>query len=309
MEIIETTAKEFKGVFDNPYHVFASIQFTELNKEKYDQVIYLFFKGTKIRLGLTLARRKNEIYSPVSAPFGGFVVNKSDISINAIDQAVDALVKWVQQKGFTLEIMLPPLIYASDFLSKCVSAFSRSQAKVEQIDLNYQIEINPKVDYIDRLNYTGKKNLTTALKYQAELNFQKVLSIQDIERAYGIIAQNRQAKGYPLRMTFEQIIETTKIIKADFFILSHKGIGIAAAQVFHVSPGIVQVIYWGDIPDHSEIRPMNYLAAKMVEYYTEQKIKVIDIGPSTENGVPNYGLCDYKESIGCSISLKYKFKI
>lgn len=34
-------------------------------------------------------------------------------------------------------------------------------------------------------------------------------------------------------------------------------------------------------------------------------LKYLDIGPSTENSIPNYGLCDFKESIGCRRSLKY----
>jgi len=36
-------------------------------------------------------------------------------------------------------------------------------------------------------------------------------------------------------------------------------------------------------------------------------MRYIDIGPSTENSIPNYGLCEFKESIGCDISPKYTF--
>lgn len=68
------------------------------------------------------------------------------------------------------------------------------------------------------------------------------------------------------------------------------------------------MIYWGDIDGYSEERPMNLLAENVYEFYQQKGIHVLDIGPSTENGVPNYGLCDFKESIGCQCSSKYTLK-
>lgn len=68
-----------------------------------------------------------------------------------------------------------------------------------------------------------------------------------------------------------------------------------------------QVIYWGDIGEYEMKRPMNYLAYKVYEFYANKGIEVLDIGPSTEEGAPNYGLCDFKESIGCEVSMKYSY--
>jgi hypothetical protein len=92
--------------------------------------------------------------------------------------------------------------------------------------------------------------------------------------------------------------------------LTHEGVDVAAAQVFHVAEGVAQVIYWGDLKEYSQLRTMNLLSYRIFEYYYKAKeIKLLDIGPSTENGVPNVGLCDFKESIGCSTSPKFCFKI
>jgi acetyltransferase-like isoleucine patch superfamily enzyme/RimJ/RimL family protein N-acetyltransferase len=52
---------------------------------------------------------------------------------------------------------------------------------------------------------------------------------------------------------------------------------------------------------------MNFLAYKIFEYYSDLNYKFIDLGPSSENSVPNIGLCDFKESIGCDVTLKKKF--
>jgi lipid II:glycine glycyltransferase (peptidoglycan interpeptide bridge formation enzyme) len=69
----------------------------------------------------------------------------------------------------------------------------------------------------------------------------------------------------------------------------------------------VQVIYWGDIPEFSKYKTMNFLSFNIFEHYKKSGLKIVDIGPSTENSIPNYGLCEFKESIGCSIAAKVTF--
>jgi len=50
---------------------------------------------------------------------------------------------------------------------------------------------------------------------------------------------------------------------------------------------------------------MSFLAYSLFEHYTKNGIKYIDLAISTENGIPNYGLCNFKEDFGCTASLKY----
>lgn len=50
------------------------------------------------------------------------------------------------------------------------------------------------------------------------------------------------------------------------------------------------------------------MAYKLQEYYFLKGKKYLDIGPSTDFSIPNYGLCNFKESIGCDISLKLSFE-
>ena len=109
-------------------------------------------------------------------------------------------------------------------------------------------------------------------------------------------------------MSWEQVQETIRITEHDIFLLNKKGKDVAAAIVFCVNKDVYQVINWGDIDGYSEERPMNLLAENVYEFYQQKGIQVLDIGSSTENGVPNYGLCDFKESIGVSVLIKVYFK-
>lgn len=82
---------------------------------------------------------------------------------------------------------------------------------------------------------------------------------------------------------------------------------VAAAQVFHVAKDTAQVIYWGDLAAYSHLRTMNRLAAFMYDHFSRLGVRILDIGPSTEDGEPNYGLCSFKEDIGCEVCTKHVF--
>ena len=124
-----------------------------------------------------------------------------------------------------------------------------------------------------------------------------------------MISINRKEHGYPLRMSLQNVADTVKIIDADFFVVSHNGTDVAAAQVFKVTEDVAQVIYWGDLRQYASLRTMNFLAYKVFEYYYQKGFRILDIGPSTEDGVPNNGLCDFKEAIGCSVTQKLFFEL
>lgn len=123
--------------------------------------------------------------------------------------------------------------------------------------------------------------------------------------AYTIITSNRKYKGYPLRMTLAQLKETFQMVTHDCFWGFFNHCCIASAIIYHVTSNIVQVIYWGDLPGYTELKPMNFLASQLICYYSQRDFQYIDIGPSSEKGVPNYGLCNFKKSIGCNVGAKF----
>ena len=307
MELSKVSAKEYNNYFATVFHVFNTVEFSELNSNKCESIHYLLFIDKKVRLGIVLGERENMLLSPFSAPFGGLTFMKSDIRLEYLEEAVKLLENYAFETGRLIKISLPPSIYEPSFISKEIGVFARSHFKVQYVDLNYQFETQNFSLYEEQIARSARKNLHNSFKQN--FLFKKLNSecAFDVERVYEIIRVNRESKGFPLRMSLQNVLDTVNVIKADFFVLIYQNEDVAAAQGFHVSTDVVQVIYWGDVPGHAELRAMNYLAYKVFEYYASLKIKIVDIGPSTENGIPNYGLCEFKENIGCSISLKYTF--
>ena len=280
--------------------------FNSLNANKCEKIFYWLFREGKYRLGIIVGLKNNTVLSPFSAPFGCFSYLNAKITLKHIDNAVDEIVKKIEGMGISsITLTLPPLIYDELFVSKAINCLFRKSFFIKNIDLNYAFNLNHFSDqYINNIWRNAKKHLKISLS--KELEFIKCGDNRKKYKVYEIIKYNRERRGFPLRMTWEQILETISVIQADFFLVKNSmQQDIASAIVFHVKEReIAQVIYWGDKPEYSKNKTMNYLSFKIFEYYKHKGFKYVDIGPSTENSLPNYGLCEFKESIGCFISPK-----
>ena len=308
MTINEVSASEYVAAISSHPHIFNTPAFASLNAHKVDAVHHLLFEsGGKARFGLIVGERNGMLLTPFSAPFGGFSVNHAQ-RMEYVDEAVQLLCQYAKQQQKDVRVVLPPEFYDRQLITSSISALSRF-ATLQYIDVNYHFRLEHFKNYEARIDRAARKNLHRAM--DADFEFKAICrdDIQGIHTAYDVIRRNRQEHGYPLRMSLNDVMQTIGIIPADFFVMTYKGEEVAAAQVFHVAKGIAQVIYWGDLRSYSHLRPMNYFTYRLFEHYSKQGIEVLDIGPSTEEGKPNYGLCDFKTAIGCEMSPKFVFVV
>ena len=305
INIEEVSPEKYQEIFYNPYHIFAGASFNQLNRSKAEEIYFLLLRDSKYRCGIVGGIKNNSFYSPFSAPFGGFIPLDDELRLSILEESLDSFIHFLKKKKIeAVHFTLPPSFYNESFISKCANVLYRKGFSIDNIELNYQFDLK---NFNSEYHYFIKKNARKNLKNSLgnNLSFQICEDSGQQKEAYETIKKNRQERGFPLRMTWEQVEATINVIPADFFLVYEPdGNKIAAAMVFHVANKIVQVIYWGDIPEFAHLRTMNYLSYKVFEFYKEKDIRFIDIGPSTENSLPNHGLCEFKESIGCDISTK-----
>ncbi|MET3112919.1 hypothetical protein AAKU52_000638 [Pedobacter sp. CG_S7] len=305
MEIIDSNAVDYRSIFSIPFHIFNTADFNDLNKNKCSEVKYFLFKDSKFRLGFIGGINNGYLISPFSAPFGGFSFLKQEVQIASIEAAVNLLEQYVIKNGLKgIKILLPPLFYNETFLSKVINVFYRGNYKVANLDLDFYINLKKVENYAENIWHNAKKNMKISLKQDFE--FVKC-DIDRLDEVYDVIKQNRESKGKPLNMTLENLIATSQIIKTDFFLVLQDGVSIASAIVFHATDSIMYVPFWGDKPGFGLLKPMNFITHKIFEYYYNNGKKYVHIGISTEESQPNYGLCEFKESIGCTITPKFTF--
>ena len=306
MEVLDITPSLYSTIIVNPTQVFNSSAFSILNASKCDKIHYLVFKDSKYRLGITLGVRNNILISPFSASFGGFEAVYPDIKIHQIDQAITKLIEWSKGNNYEgIQLLSPASFYNSNFDAKITNCLYRAGFETKNIELNYHFETsNFDENYLTTIWYNARKNLKKSFSFP--LYFLKLDNL-DGKQAYDIIALNRMQRGFPLRLSYEQLKETETVIPIDYFLVMDEKNTIAAAIVYHLSKKVVRVVYWGDLPEFSEYKTMNFLSYKIFEYYQLLGIPYIDIGHSTVDSIPNTGLCEFKESIGCSLGLLYEY--
>lgn len=306
MEIFDVDKKQYESAVRNVKYIYDSVWFHEINGNKVEKVCYFLFKNSKNKCGMIVGIRDQTAWLPYSAPFG-MVERINLMNLEEMDEVIFLLEKYLSEIGVKkIFFRLPPFFYDETFISELQNILTGHHFVLTSVDLNYQFFLKDETYYFEHLQRNAKKNLQRALK--SNWSFHHCDDWEDKKLAYDIIAENRKSKGYPLKMSWEAIRDTCAHISSDFFLLELENSPIAAAIVFGVTTNIAQVIYWGDMPNSGLCRSMNYLAYQIYRYYLNTGIEVLDIGPSTENGIPNFGLCNFKRSIGCDVSSKLTFE-
>ena len=124
---------------------------------------------------------------------------------------------------------------------------------------------------------------------------------------YDLICENRSKFGRPIYMTLDNILSTGEIWPVEFFKVE-SGKNIVASAIFYRNHNeICYAVYWGDNDEGRPLRAMDFLLLNLFVYYKEAGFRYMDLGISTENGIPNEGLLRFKESHEAISSLRYRF--
>lgn len=300
MIIRSVSSDEYYSAFPKSRNIFGSRPFVEATPGNVEAV--RFFIGIDDenfapRFGVVAGYKDGEWRAPYSAPFTEISYTKTQ----HLEHIYDFISELTEFLGAPLHITLPPQFYDEAMLPEITGIFA-NYAKKTEFDFDYYFSASEFAHYKDILDHSARKNLKKAEASPFVFN-----KTDDVEKAYEVIRINRESHGYYLALSLEQVKKTIEVVQADMFVMSLDDKDIAAAIVFHVADGVVQVVYWGDIPGYSELRPMNLLACNVFGYYAASGVRIVDVGPSSTHGIPNSGLCRFKKSIGCRMALKPTF--
>jgi hypothetical protein len=109
-------------------------------------------------------------------------------------------------------------------------------------------------------------------------------------------------------MSFNDLEKTRAIVLGDYFLLMMDQEPVASAIVFEVAPTIAQVILLGRSFRLFFKTPNEFIAFELFHLYKKRGFAFLDIGPSSEEGVPNTGLCSLRKYWLLS-DLKYHFTL
>ena len=306
------SANEYEAIVPDRRGFFNEPRFTKLNEHKADDVHYLILtRENSARYGLIAGRIGKEMRIPFSAPYSYPVAIINESKQETIDAALTVFEEYCKgENAESIRFIFPPLFYDEHLLSGWVNSFYRNSYAVENVDINYALNLEKlNVDeeaYEQLITQKGRKGLRKAER--SGLEIVKCETEEDYKEAYQTIQIGHESKGFPVKLSYEQLMETLKLVEHDAFIVKQGNKNIVAEVLYRINDRIVQGIYTGTHPDYMDCNGMNLLTWYTIRYYGKMGYKILDKAISTEDSVPNYGLCNFKESVGCERSLKYTFR-
>jgi len=303
--ILDVQPKIFRHKLPFDPHPFVSEAFTSLNALKVDRIVRLVQDLDKVPIGLVAGIRDGVLLSPFSAPFGGFHFKDDDIYPKAIEGFTNELLEYIHNENFTgLQITLPPDIYSQSFNAKVVNTFIRLGLTMSAPEIT---------NWVDLRDFEGACTHPDSRTYYNQsvkngLKFSLVSDLEEMQLIYNLVADNRARMKRSIRMTFNDLIETSKILPTDYFkVVSLTGKIVAGAIFYRAHKEIPFAVFWGDTVEGRPFRAMDFLTINLWNFYKKLGFRFIDLGISTESGIPNEGLLRFKETHECRSSLRYSF--
>lgn len=299
MELQITDSEAYRRLFARPLIAFDSVAFNALNAAKAVRVMHvLLSEGGKTRFGLIVGEREDgSLSAPFSAPFAALeAIGKQRVEHYVA--AAQALKEWLRAEGRALRLTLPPSCYGEE-IARQTATFLSAGAQLLWADYNYHFQLSdfPRLDGMMDSKVRNKLGLARRQGYAFETRV-------PLAEAHAVILENHNDRGYPTHLSADDLEATARIIKIDTFGLRKDGELAAAAIVYRTTADAAQVIYWGDRPAARAGHPMHLLAYEVFGHYARHGFRIVDPGPSSSEGIPSPGLCDFKSSIGCRLSLK-----
>lgn len=303
--LIEVSAKEFNHLFSNDPHPFVSEEFLILNKEKVDKIVRLVEDQPKVHIGLVAGIKDGVFNTSFSSPFGGFHYRRESIHVSMIEEFLEELIQYLKNNNIKkANLSLPPSLYQESFNAKIINAFIRLGFTMQLPEITCWINLN---------NFSGRFSTKSSREFynqavRNQLQFNILNDIDTKRAAYNLIKQSRARYNRPIYMDFDNILSTGKLWPVDFFgVTSTTGEVLSAMILYRFPNKIVYASFSGDTEEGRPLRAVDFMFFKIIEHYKSEGFWYIDIGISTESGMPNGGLLRFKEEHEAVSSLRFSF--
>jgi len=173
-------------------------------------------------------------------------------------------------------------------------------------DTNQHLVVQEEFKLLIRKN--ERKKLNQSIKQGCTFTS---LSVDDLTDVYQLVTETRKRKGYPVSMAYDKLYQTIKILPDKYLLFGlfdqHKL--IAASVSILISQDILYNFYHADDLSYRSTSPLVMLVQEIYHYCQHKEIKILDLGVSSENGIINQGLFNFKKNLGCVSSEKNTYRL
>jgi hypothetical protein len=240
------------------------------------------------------------------APFGGFDLAREWTTPAEVGGFVDDVLDELRGRGVAAaRVRTKPASWSAAEPLLQQALLTRGFA-VEQAELNFHVDVGTRhaAGYAASLKKEARKAL-----HRAEglgLEFALLDDAGSWDEAFAVLRANREAKGRPMNLELEYLRRAEDAFgdRIRMAVLRHAGAVVAAALLYRADPGREVVVRWGDHGHQLPHSPMYLLADRVVDLVGGEGAVRLDLGISTDGGVPNPGLVQFKRAIGADAELR-----
>lgn len=164
------------------------------------------------------------------------------------------------------------------------------------------IETNQYQEVLDSSNYLSfsKTNRKIFRRLVAD-GCTTTLSQKPNIEGYLLLEVNRKLRNVKLSLNFQEIQKQTNASEGRYIYFScydSANILIAYSVCVRISSNILYILYWGEDPKYRKLSPVVMIANAAIQFCVKNKIRWLDAGISSLNGVLDKDLFDFKRRLG-----------
>ena len=289
-------------------HLFNTPQFFEIHRTPNACYLQLVEKASgEVLSNIHFAEESCGVFrSPRLGTFGSFDFNEPPC-LEVVEFFAHETERVLRDRGATqITIISPPFAHGPELSHFVFLALHNRGYLATPHSLNQSVRLDDR-PFGARIDADGRRRLARAREMGFEAR--RLTSLSELSSAYELILENTRRKGYQLSMTWDRIREMREIFGDRIY-----GFGVfrdaqpaAASITIRVNRDVVYVFYWADVAGFSGVSPIVLLAETIYEHARAEGARWMDIGTSTNDGAPNYGLIHFKRNLGCEASLKLAY--
>lgn len=286
-------------LFNQPY-------FLQKQLCKQIDTFYLVHKNTQqAHATFILSIQDGRGFSPCRGPFGSVEMNPL-LPIQDLDDFIEHINTFAAAQGISqLEIKSYPFCYSPEVSAVITNSLLRQQYHILYTDLNYHIPVT-QTGLADKLHLSAKRRLQKCITAGFDFGEEQA---PDLPLIYQLIVDSRQQKGYPVTMTFSDFRQLFEDFPGSYKIFSirDKQRIVAATVAVKINQHILYYFLPAHDPVYNTYSPMVLLIQGLYNYCQSAGYSILDLGISTDKGIPNHGLMRFKNNMGACVSLKLSF--
>jgi lipid II:glycine glycyltransferase (peptidoglycan interpeptide bridge formation enzyme) len=244
----------------------------------------------------------NIAYSPWRAPFGSI-----QCFVKLDEETLGVFISGILARLSQLSVRELNITHYPEFYDSAMSKQIHREFQLFGFDncygeVNQHIEID-KSDFLSTISSSEKNRLKKC--YNSKLSCE-MESLSSLKEAYDLLEISMKRKNYPISMSYEALVDMFRIHQDNYllFAVRDKKEMVALVVGIIVSPKILYSFYHANHPDYQHFSPILMALEGVYNFCNEKKIRFIDLGISSLDGVLNRGLYNFKKRLGAKVSHK-----